>query len=369
VLAFWLAIAAGKAFSLLLQRKKLSSIAKQAKPIDDPNLLALASNWQRRFGLSRAVSVRSSHDCDQAFTIGIIQPVVFLPEHLTRELTPSDIEAVLGHELAHIKRYDDMFVCFQLITKSLLFFNPLIWLSARRITSLRERSCDLLAIQAGNLSPQDYAKSLLRIAELQRNIIFDCEVAAGLTSSALTDRVGDVLTSRNKRISHLPLIGVITGLLLLNIIFMPNLADLIAIRGSEAKTLLARLGAIPPMPRLLGRGNFDDNVGSTCGLPKLGHYHPGADFIPGADGDRTVHAIADGEIISVSDVIPYAGTTLRIKHAQDTVSTYVHLNDSSVKPGDHVYAGQKIGTLEGNHLHLEVRNGLRVIDPSIMLNQ
>lgn len=369
VLGLWLLIAVGKSLSLLYQRKKLSAIAKNANLVDEPHLAESVESWRQRYRLSRPVSVRSSHECNQAFTMGVTQPIIYLPDQLLRELSRIDIEAVLGHELAHIKRYDDIFVCFQLITKSILFFNPLIWISARRITSLRERRCDLLAIHAGGLSPQGYAKSLLRIAELQRNTRFDSEVAAGLTSSALAERVSDVLTAHGKHFSLLPLLVLATGLLSLNIIFMPNTSDMNAIRGKEAKTLLDNIHAVPPMPRLLGNGNFIESIGNTCGLPMRNHYHPGADFVPGLDGSRAVRAIADGEIATVNSVIPYVGVTLQIKHESDIVSTYVHLSNTNVQPGDHVRAGQQIGTLGDNHLHLEVRKGLRLIDPSVLLDK
>lgn len=374
VLGLWLLITAEKSFSLLYKRKKLSTIAKNADAIDEPYLIALVENWRRRYRLSRSISVRSSGDCSQAFTIGVIRPIIYLPEHLLRELSSIDIEAVLGHEIAHIKRYDDIFVRFQLITKSILFFNPLIWLSAGRITSLRERSCDLLAIRVGELSAQNYAKSLLRVAELQpagakQNSIFDSEVAAGLTSSALAERVGDVLMADGKRFSYWPLLLVVIGLLLLNIIFMPNLSNQSAIRGSEASGLLHSLGAVRPMPRLRDGGNFNENVSSTCSFPTRNQYHPGADFVPGADGDLAVRAIAAGEIAAVNARLPYLGVSVQIKHTNDIVSTYVHLSETNVRPGDQVHAGQQIGMLGDNHLHLEIRKGLRVVDPSVLLNQ
>jgi murein DD-endopeptidase MepM/ murein hydrolase activator NlpD len=67
--------------------------------------------------------------------------------------------------------------------------------------------------------------------------------------------------------------------------------------------------------------------------------------------------------------IPNLGITLQMKHADNTVSTYVHLNAANVKPGDHVRAGERIGTLGDNHLHVEVRKNSRVVDPSVLLRQ
>ncbi len=369
LLGVWLLLASTKAMSLLLQRIKLSAIAKIARSIDEPKLLASIEQWRHRYRLARAVSVRSSSAYGHAFTVGVLRPVIFLPEHLLRELRFTDIEAVLGHEFAHIKRYDDIFVSLQLVTKCLLFFNPLIWLSARRIASLRERRCDQLAILTGKLVPQSYAESLLRVAELQHHASFTSEAAAGFTSSVLVERINGVLAADNKRFSYLPMLGVIAGLLLLNIIFMPNPPETHAIRGDEAKVLFKNLGAVAPMPSLLGDGNFIDGSGSACELPKRAHYHPGADFVPGIDGDRAVRAIADGEVVAMTSLLPDVGITLQIKHRNDVVSTYVYLSAANVKSGDYVHAGERIGTLGNHHLHLEVHKDSRVVDPSALLNK
>ena len=381
LLGLWLLLASWKALSLLWQRKKLAAIARHADVVEAEDLLACVEQWRQRYRLRRSVSLRSSAACMQAFTLGVIRPVVYIPDYLLRDLQRSEIDAVLGHELAHIKRYDDIFVCFQLITKSLLFFNPLIWLSARYITLLRERCCDGLAIRVGHFTQHQYAQSLLRIAELQHEAsastrpaistrrLFDREIAPGLTSSVLAQRVRYILRPGEKHFSCAPLLAAIIILLLLNIVLMPNLSDLNSIRANEAKELLHRLGAVSPMPKLSGDGNFIDNVGSGCGFPKWGHYHPGADFLPGSDSDRAVRAIADGEVVSVSETTPYAGVTLRIRHADSIVSTYTHLSEVVVKPGADVHAGEPVGAIGEGHLHLEIRQGLRAIDPSFLLAQ
>lgn len=363
-LTLWLLLSAGKTLSVLNQRRQLTRIAKNAQPVDEPHLLAAAESWQRRFKLSRSVAVRSSRDCNQAFTLGVFRPVVFVPEQLVQHLNHTEIEAVLGHEFAHIKRYDDVFVCLQLVSKCILFFNPMMWLSARHITSLRERCCDLLAIQASGLPAQSYAKSLLRVAELQGDTMFDCDAVAGLTSSALTERVRNSLTPPKNHFSIVPLLTAAITLSAFSFVFTSNSAGLDTIRGSEAKMLFAHLGAVSPMPRVKNLENFIGAANETCSLPQRNHYHPGVDFAPAIDGDRSVNAIADGKIAGIISSSAYFESMLQISHADNVISTYVHLSNISVKIGDRVHAGQSIGTLGGNHLHLEVRKGLQLVDPS-----
>jgi hypothetical protein len=241
-----------------------------------------------------------------------------------------------------------------------------MWLSARRITSLRERCCDLIAIEAGGLSAQSYAKSLLRVAELQRNTVFDSDAAAGLSSSVLTERVRDTLTPRNQRFTILPLLIVVAALSSMSLIFTPIDASANTFRGSEANSLLTQLGAVSPMPRIKNLGNFIGGANETCSLPQRSHYHPGVDFFPGINDPHGVNAIADGKVVGVIKASADFEMMVQISHADDVISTYVHLGDVTVKPGDRVRAGQRIGTLGNNHLHLEVRKGVRLIDPSAL---
>jgi len=366
ILGLWILLAAGKALGMLNQRRRLSGIAKGARLITEPQLLAAVEKWRRRYRLRRSVALRSSDESQQAFTIGVLRPLVFLPEHLLQALSDTDLDAILGHELAHIKRCDDLFVCFQLISKSLLFFNPLVWFSGRRITSLRERCCDLLAIRASDLAPQSYAESLLRVAELHNASGFDSEVAAGLTSSALTKRVHYVLSPHKNNFTWLPLIAAMMILPLLNLALMPDIAGIDTIRDDEAKALLTELHALPPMPRATIVENFIGDTHATCALPQRARYHPGIDFVPGSTGDRSVRAIADGEISAVIHSSAYFGALLQINHANGVTSTYVHLGDTHVQRGEHIYAGQQIGTVDGDHLHLELRKGGRIINPSVL---
>ncbi|HSB95878.1 MAG TPA: M56 family metallopeptidase, partial [Spongiibacteraceae bacterium] len=315
ILGVWILLAGSKALGMLNQRRQLSRIAKTARPITEPQLLAALEKWRRRYRLRRSVALRSSGESQQAFTIGVLRPLVFLPEHLLHALNGADLDAILGHELAHIKRCDDAFVCFQLISKSLLFFNPLVWFSGQRITSLRERCCDLLAIQASDLSPQSYAESLLRVAELHHVSDFDSEVAAGLTSSALAKRVRHVLSPHKNNFTWLPLLAAMLLLPLLNLALMPDIAGIDVIRDDEAKALLTELHAVPPMPRAAIVRNFIDAANTSCALPQRAQYHPGIDFVPGSTGDRSVRAIADGEISAVIHSSAYFGALLQINHA------------------------------------------------------
>ncbi len=99
--------------------------------------------------------------------LGILKPMVLLPVSLASGLAPDQIESVLAHELAHLRRYDHLVNLMQCVIESVLFFHPAVWWVSRRIRDEREHCCDDLVIASGAV-PLDYAASLLRVAELSR---------------------------------------------------------------------------------------------------------------------------------------------------------------------------------------------------------
>ncbi|MFI4860046.1 MAG: M56 family metallopeptidase, partial [Phycisphaerales bacterium JB063] len=101
--------------------------------------------------------------------IGVLKPVVMLPAAAITQMTPAQVEAVLAHELAHIKRYDPWLMLFQRAAETLLFFHPMVWLISRLASVEREHACDDLAINAG-AQPGHYAEALLHFAKRQADL-------------------------------------------------------------------------------------------------------------------------------------------------------------------------------------------------------
>ncbi|MDB5339888.1 MAG: blaR1 8 [Planctomycetaceae bacterium] len=108
--------------------------------------------------------------CDQVAiptVIGVLRPTILLPLSLTSGLTPEQIETILAHELAHVRRYDHLVNLLQRLVESVLFFHPAVWWLSNQIRVERELCCDDLVLACG-AQPLDYAQSLLRVAELSR---------------------------------------------------------------------------------------------------------------------------------------------------------------------------------------------------------
>ena len=101
---------------------------------------------QHRLGIRRVIQYCECHSLNVPAVIGFFRPVVLLPVRALTGLTVEQLEAVIAHELAHIKRFDVAVNFFQVIAETLFFFHPAVWWLNKRIRADREDCCDDVAI-------------------------------------------------------------------------------------------------------------------------------------------------------------------------------------------------------------------------------
>ena len=80
-----------------------------------------------RIGVGRSVSVRISMMTDSPATLGFLRPVILLPPAVALGVTPQQLEALLAHELAHIRRHDYLVNVLQMLAETLFFYHPAVW--------------------------------------------------------------------------------------------------------------------------------------------------------------------------------------------------------------------------------------------------
>lgn len=113
-----------------------------------------------RLAVTRPVRLMQSILVEVPVTIGWLRPVVLVPASVLTGLAPCEIEAVLAHELAHVRRCDYFVNLLQTVAETLLFYHPAVWWISRRIRIEREHCCDDVALAVCQ-SRIDYAKALL----------------------------------------------------------------------------------------------------------------------------------------------------------------------------------------------------------------
>lgn len=120
----------------------------------------------QRFGITREVRLRVVHTLKSPITAGWWRPVVLVPASLVGGMPPQLLEALLAHEMAHIKRHDYLVNLLQNVIETLLFYHPAVWWISNRIRIERELIADdVAARQLGE--PRRLALALSELEKLQ----------------------------------------------------------------------------------------------------------------------------------------------------------------------------------------------------------
>ncbi len=122
---------------------------------------------KKQMGIAKAVHLLESVVVKAPMTFGHFKPVILVPLGMLASLPPDQVEALLLHELAHIRRHDFLINLLVGVLETLLFYHPAIWWLSARLRELREECCDDLVVAQGT-SRLAYAESLLAISQTSK---------------------------------------------------------------------------------------------------------------------------------------------------------------------------------------------------------
>jgi beta-lactamase regulating signal transducer with metallopeptidase domain len=162
-----------------------------------------SAQWQRAaqrlsdaLGLRRAVRLVESAAVEVPSVIGWLRPIVLLPASTLTGLAPRQLEMVLAHELAHIRRHDFFINLLQAVVETLMFYHPAVWWMSRQVRVERENCCDDLAVAVCGDAIQ-YARALARLEELRADAP---EVAMAANGGSLLARIRRIAGARAESI-------------------------------------------------------------------------------------------------------------------------------------------------------------------------
>jgi beta-lactamase regulating signal transducer with metallopeptidase domain len=182
------ALVLGLGFAVRLAR--LQQLRARARVlVDGAWLIALAAAQERLRFKHGAALLLVSAELSSPVSWGVLRPVIIVDEATaTRE---AEAEAIIAHELAHLARWDWAKLLCGAAATAVFWFNPLVWMLARRCHDLREEAADD-AVLAGPVPAHDYAELLVRCARAERRAVF---AANGVSPSrgSIARRVGRVL--------------------------------------------------------------------------------------------------------------------------------------------------------------------------------
>jgi beta-lactamase regulating signal transducer with metallopeptidase domain len=146
---------------------------------------AIACRLAARLGIRRPVALLESALVDVPSVVGWFRPVILAPASALSGLTPPQLEMILAHELAHIRRRDPLVNLLQTGIEAALFYHPAAWWISSRIRQEREHCCDEAAVALCG-DPVGYARSLARLERLRQEWP---ALAVSSTGGSLLERV------------------------------------------------------------------------------------------------------------------------------------------------------------------------------------
>lgn len=219
---------AGIAFLLMrlvVNLMQVRGLSNKGLSVTDAQWNEWLQQWQGKLEITRKVRLYFSERINVPVTIGALKPIVLLPIACMNNLSTEQVEAILLHELAHIKRHDYLLNILQTLVETVLFFNPFVWLISRIIRKEREHCCDDVVITYLN-TPLHYAKALATLETHRMNN--ELALAATGNKHQLLNRIKRIMEMKKKPTNYtqVGIAALVIACLLISIAwFSPSIAQ------------------------------------------------------------------------------------------------------------------------------------------------
>ena len=203
-LSVYLLVVSGLLCWMLAGRMRIRRWLTEGEAVIDSRVLDIFRQAGEGLGLRGEIPVLEHTGVPTPLVYGIFRPVIMLPNNFAVELADMELRSVAFHELTHVRKWDTLVFTLVSLIRAVFFFQPLLWLAARRISYLAELTCDRSALDSGG-DPVAYADLLTRIAFRLPDRALSMEMAAGilLSNSAFFRRVREILSDRRERVRKL----------------------------------------------------------------------------------------------------------------------------------------------------------------------
>lgn len=380
----WLIPSAWMLRRYLHRRANFYRLAYQPET-ENSELLCLVEKWRKLFSIRRRVRLVVSEHARAPFTLGSLRPRVVLPAMLVECLSAAELEAVVAHELAHVSRYDDLWISTEQWLTCIFFFHPAIWVCRSAMHRLREMICDRRVLATRQIGAKAYAKSLLAVIE-HCQLQWGRPVVSGMVGTYAECRLRIELLHDHARAKTPFDSSVLAAIIIFSLlVILPMAPKDMAVEAS----VVAPVSSLPegikafttsPVPgATLGAGFGPRDRAIKFGVfGSLHHLHTGLDLY--AAKGTPVLAMLDGVVKKAvpafrDEMSMFRGGYIIIDHSGGVQSIYSPLSTLHVNEGDRVKTGATLAELgeaimssPGDHLHLEVRRGQDYLDPVAMIH-
>jgi uncharacterized protein (TIGR03435 family) len=140
--------------------------------------------------LRAPIPIKSTRDRLEPGVFGIRKPVLLLPEGIEQRLSPAQLRAILTHELAHVRRRDNLTAAIHMLVEAIFWFHPLVWWIETRLVEERELACDE-AVLCSSAEPEAYASGILEVCKHYLEAPLVC--MSGVSGSDLKKRIAAIM--------------------------------------------------------------------------------------------------------------------------------------------------------------------------------
>jgi len=144
-----------------------------------------------RITLPAGVRLRAANGVLEPGVVGLFRQVILVPAGIDRHLTQDQLEAVLSHEICHIRRRDNLLAGLHMLVETVFWFHPLVWWIGSRLIAERERACDEDVIGL-HTEPRTYAEGIIRVCE--RYTDARLAIVSGVSGSDLKERIEAIMS-------------------------------------------------------------------------------------------------------------------------------------------------------------------------------
>lgn len=198
----------------------------------------------QRMNLKQRIKLLQTNTLTTPAVMGVVKPILLIPSSLVSGLSVQQLDMLLAHELAHIKRHDYLLNILQTLAETLLFYHPVVWWVSRVIRQERENCCDDLALQVTERSAVEYAEALLRLEKSRQGL------ALAATNGSLLRRVERLLNPPKAGVSVGSSLATLLLVVCLSLTFVVNAVSAQPIQVSKAPYVFnANIAVDPTNPR------------------------------------------------------------------------------------------------------------------------
>jgi bla regulator protein blaR1 len=196
LLVVWLAGTLAVLAVWLIRWIRVAAIAKRATALREGAEAEILARVQAGDSLRRKVEIVSTAEAIEPGIFGIARPVLLWPEAMRGQASEAHIEAIVAHELCHVRRRDNLSALLHMLVEALFWFHPFVWWIGGRLVEDRERACDEAVVDSGR-ERRVYAESILKVCEVCMESPLPC--VPGVSGADLRQRIAQIMSHRSVR--------------------------------------------------------------------------------------------------------------------------------------------------------------------------